>query len=169
MASHTKKMDVVAAGLVSFLLGPIGLIVVLWKCVSPAAGLVMIAISVAAFGGLYFLSTQASDTVSNDSDLASADPTGAAPEGIEDPVEDSTSGELSWLDYDCDDLATETETLGANAAGYELLKVRKPTVVKDNRLTYDVPNGAGQSLILRCDGTGVFNSGDVLRVCPRVG
>lgn len=67
-----------------------------------------------------------------------------------------------FADYGCSDLADDAVTMSEDEDGlYTLLKVRNPRVVEDNRETYELPNGTGESLVLLCRGTGVWDDGDV--------
>lgn len=67
------------------------------------------------------------------------------------------------IEYGCDDLAEEAIEI-SKGEDVELLKVRSPRVVQDNRDGYRLPAGNGESLILSCSGQGVFDTGGSLRV-----
>ena len=64
--------------------------------------------------------------------------------------------------YDCADLASEAVDSSSDGKDdqSELLKVRNPRVVKDNRKTWMAPTGDGEALILSCKGTGVWSDID---------
>jgi hypothetical protein len=68
----------------------------------------------------------------------------------------------STTSLDCDQLADEAVRISEEQTGglqLQLLKVRNPQVVTDNRDTYDVPAGNSESLILKCQGMGVWSDG----------
>lgn len=61
--------------------------------------------------------------------------------------------------YTCEDLAEEAVRISAEAANGELMKVRDPQIVTDNRETFEMPQGVNDALVLECQGMGVWNSG----------
>jgi hypothetical protein len=72
----------------------------------------------------------------------------------------SDLGDVASSQYDCDDLASDAVDNSSDGdAVVQLLKVRNPQVVKDNRDNYQLPSGDGEALILSCRGTGVWSSG----------
>jgi hypothetical protein len=69
---------------------------------------------------------------------------------------------------DCDDLASESVRISdENDQPLKLLKVRNPTIVTDNRESYSVPTGNEEALILKCEGMGVWSTGDNAMVTLR--
>lgn len=60
--------------------------------------------------------------------------------------------------FDCDDLAQDA-VRASEGKTIELLKVRSPRMLVDNRTTYSEPTGTGESLILKCEGMGVWSDG----------
>lgn len=81
------------------------------------------------------------------------------------PLGDSDAAD----NYDCDDLASEAVRISAEDDGLiTLLKVRNPTIVKDNRYTFSTPSGDEDNLILSCDGSGVWSTGETVDVVMRL-
>ena len=81
---------------------------------------------------------------------------GGLSEAIDTVADQSTS-----VAYGCDELADEAVRISEEGDGFlTLLKVRDPETVEDNRETYTLPSGDDEELILKCEGTGVWSSGD---------
>lgn len=90
---------------------------------------------------------------------------------IGDMVPSTSAGDdlagMEAAEYDCADLASDAVSISAeNSNGFqsELLKVRSPRVVEDNRSTYELPRGNGESLVLACEGVGVWDDMEKTRV-----
>jgi hypothetical protein len=64
----------------------------------------------------------------------------------------------SFANFSCDQLAAEAARMPKNG-NVQLLKVRSPGIVQDNRRSYTKPTGTGDALILSCQGTGVWSDG----------
>lgn len=63
-------------------------------------------------------------------------------------------------DYTCDDLADSAVLISADQNAFlTLLKVRNPRITQDNRDTYTLPVGTGESDVLTCEGVGVYSDG----------
>jgi hypothetical protein len=85
--------------------------------------------------------------------LASSAVTGCS--AIEEAVADQGAAAM-----DCDILADDAVRISNEQESMvELLKVRSPTVVTDNTDSYTLPTGTGESLILKCEGMGVWSDG----------
>jgi hypothetical protein len=65
----------------------------------------------------------------------------------------------AFEDVTCDQLAQESVE-AAKTQDVQLLKVRNPKIVKDNRKTYEKPAGDDDALVLSCKGTGVWSDGE---------
>lgn len=72
--------------------------------------------------------------------------------------------------FGCAELATEAVAISAadQSGSVKLLKVRAPEIVKDRRDSFATPSGAGESLVLSCEGRGVWSDGGKYRVRYRV-
>ena len=71
---------------------------------------------------------------------------------------DAAAEAASLVTYTCPQLATEAAALSKGEKP-ELIKVRAPKVLKDNRKTYTKPTGDKEALVMSCNGTGVWSDG----------
>jgi len=116
-----------------------------------AWGIVILGLSVATTGFMYDRLVAEDEGTSEDATVA--DNVEASNEGNDDGT--------SATEYDCDYLADEAVRISAeNTQVVLLLKVRDPSIVQDNRASYEVPTGTKDTLILRCEGLGVYNDGE---------
>ena len=66
---------------------------------------------------------------------------------------------------DCNTLADDAVRISSEQESLvELLKVRSPTVVTNNVDSYKLPSGTGESLVLKCEGMGVWSDGSKVGV-----
>lgn len=73
------------------------------------------------------------------------------------PTTESASSGL--VDFTCDDLAEQAVEI-SEGNDVELIKVRSPEVVEDNRLTYEEPNDDSSVVVFSCSGTGVWSNNE---------
>lgn len=64
----------------------------------------------------------------------------------------------SLSSYDCEDLAEEAMSLSEGEFS-QLLDVRQPHIVEDHREDYELPTGTDESLVIECEGLGVWSHG----------
>lgn len=77
---------------------------------------------------------------------------GCEPAATADPAAEAPS----LATYTCPQLATEAAAI-SKGKDLELIKVRAPKIVKDNRKTFKKPTGDKDALVLSCKGTGVWS------------
>ncbi|WP_029253916.1 DUF2510 domain-containing protein [Paraoerskovia marina] len=85
------------------------------------------------------------------------------PDETPEPEPEPEVEELPSPDEACEVLGTEAVRIAADQAdGFtdQLIKVRQPEMVEDNRLTYEIPTDTSDALIYSCTGTGIYSSGD---------
>lgn len=71
---------------------------------------------------------------------------------------DAMAGSLD--ETTCEELAADAVRISGEDTGFgvELLKVREPRIVEDNRDSYGIPTGSDEELILACRGGGVWDN-----------